>query len=298
MELCGKDFSFSAGAVCSGLRCDVLVSGIVTENELSMCQGLSAVVVPYAGIPDRTSQVLSRHPGIQLHSIHHNAVSTAEMAVTLMLAASKQIIPADRSMRKGDWTPRYSPQGLIIEDSRILVLGYGAIGSRVGTICRAMGASVKGVRSRKDHGFHTAADLTVLLPETDILIVCLPLNDSTRGIIGKKELDLLPRGAVLVNIARGPVVDEEALFESLSSGHLGAAGIDVWYNYPDSEESRESTPPSRFDFGSINNVVMSPHRGGSFGLPGIERRRIEHLAAIIQKLYFSIIKDNSCRNEY
>ena len=249
MELCGKDFSFSAGAVCSGLRCDVLVSGIVTENELSMCQGLSAVVVPYAGIPDITGRVLSNHPDIELHSIHHNAVSTAEMAVTLMLAASKLIIPADRSMRKGDWTPRYSPQGLIIEDSRILVLGYGAIGSRVGTICRAMGASVKGVRSRKDHGFHTAADLTVLLPETDILIVCLPLNDSTRGIIGKKELDLLPRGAVLVNIARGPVVDEEALFESLSSGHLGAAGIDVWYNYPDSEESRESTPPSRFDFG-------------------------------------------------
>jgi len=95
---------------------------------------------------------------------------------------------------------------------------------------------------------------------------------------------MMPRGSVLVNVARGPVVDEEALFQNLLSGHLGAAGIDVWYSYPDTEESRMATNPSRFPFWDLPNVVMSPHRGGAFGLPGIEERRLRHLADMLLEL--------------
>lgn len=283
-KLTGGKFSFSAGELAGPVRCNVLVAGRVTVDQLSMCRGLRAVVVPYAGIPETTRRALEGHPEICLESIHHNAVSAAEMAVALMLAAAKLLIPSDTALRRNDWSPRYRPEGLLVEDSRVTVLGFGAIGSRVGRICRAMGASVRGISKNPREGLFTGKDLDSLLPETDILVVCLPLTDETEGMIGSRELSLLPRGSVLVNVARGPVVDERALYESLKSNHLAAAGIDVWYRYPDPEGKKTDTPPSRFDFASLPNVVMSPHRGGAFGLPEIERRRLEHLAAALIRL--------------
>mgnify|MGYP001551241790 CR=1 FL=1 len=211
-RLTGGSFTFTSGSVDEGNPCSILIGGVVRLEEIDNCPSLRTIIVPYAGIPEVTAKSLGERPGIEIRSIHHNAVSASEMAVTLMLAAAKLIIPGDNALRKGDWTPRYRPEGLLIEDSRILVLGWGAIGSRVGRICSAMGASVKGVRRTPGPGFYTTGDLPELLPETDILVVCVPLDDSTRGIIGDRELKFLPPGAVVVNIARGRVIDEAALF--------------------------------------------------------------------------------------
>lgn len=281
-ELAGEGFSISSGEITAGSDCEVLVAGPLTSREISLCGSLRAVVVPYAGVPSSTLEAIREHPGIRLYNLHHNAVSASEMAVALMLCASKLIIPADRALREGDWSPRYRPDGLLLEDSRVLVLGWGAIGQRVGRICSSMGASVKGVKRTFEEGLYTPAHLPSLLLETDILVVCVPLTDSTRGMIGEQELSRLPRGAVLVNVSRGSVVHEEALYRSLIGGHLGAAGIDVWYSYPGTEESRKHTQPSKYDFGALDNVVMSPHRGGSFGLEGIEKRRFRDIALFLR----------------
>ena len=277
-ELTGGKFAFSSGEITRETECQILVAGVISEEHLDMCRGMRAVVVPYAGVPESTVTALARRPELMLRSIHHNAVAAAEMAVTLMMAAAKLIIPADTALRRGDWSPRYTPTGLIVEDSRITVLGRGSIGSRVERICSSMGARVRTVGRTAAEGSFTAHDLPSILPGTDILVIAVPLTEETRGMIGEGEIAMLPRGSVLVNVARGPVVDEEALFQNLLSGHLGAAGIDVWYSYPDTEESRRATHPSRFPFGDLPNVVMSPHRGGAFGLPGIEERRLRHLA--------------------
>ena len=292
-ELTGGVFALTAGEITPSTSCDILVAGVVSGEQLDMCRGLKAVVVPYAGVPESTAALLEGRPGIMLRSIHHNAVAAAEMAVTLMMAAAKLIIPAHMALRNGDWSPRYTPSGLIIEDSRVTVLGRGSIGGRVERICSSMGASVRTVGRTPGNGTFTAGDLPGILPETDILVVCVPLTDETRGMIGEKELALMPRGSVLVNVARGPVVDEEALFHSLRSGHLGAAGIDVWYSYPGTEGSRKATPPSRFPFGELPNVVMSPHRGGAFGLPGIEERRLRHLGDILLELADGMVQHSS-----
>jgi len=283
-DLTGGCLVFTSGPLEGENGCEVLVGGRISGEDVSHCPELKRIVVPYAGIPPETLHTVRSLPDLTLHNIHHNAVSAAEMAIALMLAAAKLIIPADSALRVGDWAPRYRPEGLLIEDSRVLVVGWGAIGKRAGAVCTAMGASVRGVRRTPQEGLYTRADLPALLPETDILLVCVPLTDSTDGMIGQRELSLLPEGAVLVNVSRGPVVDEEALFRGLSRGHPSAAGIDVWYNYPDSPESRGNTMPSRFDFGSLPNVVMSPHRGGAFGLQEIETRRLKHLAEILLSL--------------
>jgi phosphoglycerate dehydrogenase-like enzyme len=268
----------------------VLVAGRPDRSLLMSSGNLEALVIPWAGLPETTAAVLTEFPGLRVYSIHHNADAAAEMAVSLMLAAARRIIPAHEALRRGDWTSRYAPgDSMLVGRSRILVLGWGAIGRRVGTVCRSMGASVKGIRLHADPseeaaGVYPPSRLHDMLPETDILVVCLPLTPMTRGMIGEEELALLPPHAVLVNVGRGEVVPEETLYLRLKSGSLGAAGIDVWYSYPDSEESRMDTMPSAYPFHELDNVVMSPHRAGAHGIPALEELRAGCLAETLNVL--------------
>jgi phosphoglycerate dehydrogenase-like enzyme len=126
---------------------------------------------------------------------------------------------------------------------------------------------------------HPPGDLHKLLPKAQILMVTLPLTDETRGLIGEREIGLMPKNSVLVNIGRGPVVEQEALYHALKSGKLHSAGIDVWYNYPPDEEARAHTPPADFPFHELDNIVMSPHRGG--GASEVEILRMAHLANLL-----------------
>jgi phosphoglycerate dehydrogenase-like enzyme len=111
------------------------------------------------------------------------------------------------------------------------------------------------------------------------MIITLPLTDQTEALIGERQLELLPPGSLLVNVGRGKIVEQAALYHSLNSGKLAAAGLDVWYNYPETPEDRNNTPPADFPFHELNNLVMSPHRGG--GSTESEKRRMEQLADLI-----------------
>jgi phosphoglycerate dehydrogenase-like enzyme len=225
-------------------------------------------------------------PHIAVHNLHHNAVAAAEMALTLMLAAAKFIVPSDRALRQDDWTPRYRPNpAVVLQGKTALVLGYGSIGRHVARGCRGLGMAVRATRRRAhdehQEGVLSPAALPSLLPEADVLIITLPLTAETKGLIGEAELEQLPPQAVLVNVGRGPIVDEEALYNALRDGGLHAAGLDVWYNYPGDEASRRGTPPSTFPFHELDNVVMSPHRAGTGGAEEIERRRMAGLARLL-----------------
>jgi len=255
----------------------LLVAGRPEQRHLDAAPGLRTLLIPWAGLPVATAELMKRHPDIAVHNTHHNAGSAAELAFALALAAAKRLIPGDRALRSGDWSPRYAPGGIVrLDGARALILGYGAIGRRVAEYCRAFGMRVTGVGSDT-----TPEAVDAVLAESDVVFVSLPLTPATEGFLDARRLALLPEGAVLVNVGRGTVIDEEALYESLSDGTLGAAGLDVWYNYPVDEASRASTPPSRFDFGSLENVVMSPHRGGAPGTDRTERERMEAIAASI-----------------
>jgi len=265
---------------------DVLVDGRPSRAQIEACPDLRALIVPYAGIPAETrGLLLTDFPDLAVHNLHHNAAAAAELAVALLLAAAKTLLPADRALRTGDWRTRYDGlPTILLEGKHVVILGLGAIGARVAETCQAFRMDVSAVRRHVDRPtppgveVHSPETLRKLLPQADVLILCLPLTPKTDGLIGARELALLRPSAVLVNIARGAIVDEEALYRALADRRLAAAGIDVWYRYPKTPEERANTPPSRFPFHELDHVVLSPHRGGAFRTEELEAQRMHDLA--------------------
>jgi phosphoglycerate dehydrogenase-like enzyme len=158
--------------IVEGGPCEVLVAGRPERAEL--VAGLRAVVVPFAGVPAPTRELLAGFPGVALHNLHHNAAPVAETAVALLLAAAKRIVPKDRALRRGDW--REAGGEPILDGRTALVLGYGAIGTRVAAACRALGMNVLAVRrggTLPGAPVETfgPGSLHALLPRADALVV-------------------------------------------------------------------------------------------------------------------------------
>ena len=267
----------------------ILVSGFPQREHIAAAPGLRALIVPFAGVPAETRVVLLDFPHVPIYALHYNVAPTAEMAVALLLAAAKLIVPLDADLRRFDWRRRYGVTAATTLDGKTaLILGYGLIGRHIAPALRGLGMAVIGVRRRPAtpgegdlEGVEIvgAADLHAVLPRADALIVVLPETPETVGIVGARELALLRPGALLVNVGRGPTVDEEALYAALCDGTLRAAGIDVWYQYPQSREARVGTPPARFPFHELENVVLSPHRAG--WISEAEHDRMAGLAAML-----------------
>lgn len=265
---------------------DILVAGRPRREHIIASPHLQALIIPFAGLPQETRTLMLNFPHVAVHNLHHNAVAAAEMAITLMLAAGKFIVPNDRTLRQNDWRLRYrSNPAIVMEGKTALILGYGAIGQRVAHMCRGLGMHIIAIRRDAPEGsvegIYPPKALLSLLPQANVLFIALPLTHETEGLIGQRELALLPPKSVLVNVGRGPIVEEQALYRALADGTLHAAGLDVWYNYPGNEASRRNTPPSSQPFHRLDNVVMSPHRAGSGGSTEIELRRMTHLAELL-----------------
>jgi phosphoglycerate dehydrogenase-like enzyme len=265
----------------------ILITGRPDHDMLKSSPNLRAVVVPFAGMPDATRDIMREYPEIAVHNLHHNAAPTAEMALTLLLTVAKGTLPVDHKFRNHDWTPRYDNYpGVLLSGKTALILGYGMIGQHLSPILRAIGMNVLGIRRRyadESQGIYLADKLHELLPQANVLIVAVPGTEDTNGLIDEREISLLPKGAIIVNIGRGKVVDQYALYNALKSGHLHGAGQDVWYYYPTDEASRTHTLPADVPFHELDNIVMSPHRGGFGGVAEIEFLRMKALADMLNK---------------
>lgn len=268
-------------------RCDVLVGGRPSRDQLSASPNLRALIIPWAGLPPETRAVLAEFPGISVHNLHHNAAPVAELALGLLLAAAKSIVPYDQALRTGDWTPRYtdSREVMLLAGKTALILGYGAIGRRLAVALQALGMTVLATRRHPPltpdgdvAEIYPPEALADLLPRADALIVALPLTSETEGLLGAAELALLPAPGVLVNIGRAQIIDEQALYEALRHDRI-SAGLDVWYQYPAGEAERNHTAPANFPFGELPNVVLSPHRAGH--AVETETLRMAHLAKLL-----------------
>lgn len=187
-----------------------------------------------------------------------NTVSTAELALGLLLAAARRIPAAERSLRGGAWD-RSAFRGRQLQGARLGVIGAGRIGSEVVHRARAFGMTV----AVHDPYLPSerAADLGVelleleeLLGTSDAVTLHAPLTDETRGLLGPEEIGSMKEGALLVNAARGGLVDEEALAVALRSGRLGGAALDVYETEPLPDDSPLRNAP---------RLVMTPHLGAA-----------------------------------
>ncbi|MCB2156763.1 hydroxyacid dehydrogenase [bacterium] len=251
---------------------EIAIGGRIRDEALDV-PSLRAVIIPWAGPPERLTQQLQLRPHLTAHNLHHNASATAEMAVALLMSAAKALMSRDRDFRANGWPARMwaDHSAICLEGKTAVILGYGSIGQRVGNVCRALGMTVRGVRRKSSDEVdgvpvHAVADLDKALDGANVLVVCLPETPESIGLIGERELAQLQSPSIVVNVGRGPVIDEEAFFNALRDKRIDAAGLDVWWQYPSNLMSGESSNrPSRFVFHELDNVVLSPHRGGLTG---------------------------------
>jgi D-3-phosphoglycerate dehydrogenase / 2-oxoglutarate reductase len=186
-----------------------------------------------------------------------NIVSAAEHAVALLLAVARNVAVADASLKAGQWK-RSRFAGVEVADKTVGVVGLGRIGQLFAQRMAAFGTRLVAydpyvLPARAAHVGVRLMSLEGLLAESDFVSIHLPKTPETTGLIGAKELALAKRGVIVINAARGGLIDEEALAEAIRSGHVGGAGIDVFAHEPCTDSPLFGLP----------GVVVTPHLGAS-----------------------------------
>jgi phosphoglycerate dehydrogenase-like enzyme len=193
----------------------------------------------------------------------------AEYAWALLLSAAKRIVDFHNAVKTEQWTLRRTLGGkevTILEEKKLGILGYGGIGSTVAQIGKGFSMKIyafsrKPVRENGVRSFQGDKGLLTVLAESDAVIVSLPLTELTNKIIGADKLATMKKDAILVNIARGELVDETALYEHLKANPDFRYATDVWW-YREGKESLKTTHP----FSDLPNFIGTPHVSGPSGL--------------------------------
>ncbi|GKX32719.1 MAG: dehydrogenase [Rhizobiaceae bacterium MnEN-MB40S] len=242
----------SGGAELIVVRAPIPPSVIEREKALRALvrHGAGLDMIP-VDIATRAGVLVANVPGA-------NAVTVAEHAIWSALALLRRYPEVNRDLCDNGWSAgrSHADGGRELSGKTIGVLGMGNVGRQIARIAHN-GFSMKVIsHTRRPDGIPDevqAVSFSELLETSDVLVLCCPLTDATRGLIDARALQSMRRGAILINVARGPVVVEEALLKALGSGHLGGAAIDVFDTQP--------LPPGHAFF-DLPNVVLTPHMAG------------------------------------
>ena len=258
---------------------DAVVAAVLTARDLSCARRMKLIQVLGAGYDGIELDAVP--PGCTVCNVFEHEIAIGEWVLMEMLALTRNLLSRDKGLREGIRTTAHRFEGeaeLDLRGRTIGLIGLGHIGSEVARLGRAIGMEAIGVTRNPTREREAAAGLRWLRPiaaldellhESDFAVVALPLTPETRSLIGREELRLLGPDGYLINASRGPIVDEEALFDVLRTRAIAGAGIDVWYRYP--AAAGERTLPSRFPFWELENVVMTPHLAG-FARSTVNRR--------------------------
>ncbi len=206
------------------------------------------------------------------HAPGVNHEDVADHALGLILAARRQIVSGDRQVRSGGWTAETRSITPSLGGQKLGVVGLGAIGAAVARRAETFRMDVSWWGHRlKDAEWPRADSLSALAEASDILVVACKADETNRGLISREVLQALGPGGLLVNVARGQLIDEEALIDMLKSGALGQAALDVFMEEP--------TEPSRW--ADVPNLVLTPHTAGATtaGVQGMLMLLMQNLQA-------------------
>jgi phosphoglycerate dehydrogenase-like enzyme len=264
---------------------DILVDGN-PPTELLEGKRLKHVIVPFVGIEPSLREALLKRPHITLHNSHYNAKLVAQHALALLFTCACRIVEADTALRHGDWTRRYSNfQSLYLPGKTCLLLGYGEIGKALNPLLSALGMKVimlKRSQLGAEEKVFLPSQLHEALNQADAIICSLPETPETINFLDKAAFAAMKPQSILVNVGRGNVIDQYALYDALKSEQLLAAGIDVWWNYPKDKEARAHTLPSDAPLHELPNIIMSPHRAPM--MREENQTRLEDIAQTIQAI--------------
>jgi phosphoglycerate dehydrogenase-like enzyme len=249
---------------------DVLVTLAFTREMGAAAGRLKLVQVPGAGLDRIDRSALPA--GTWLANAYGHETGIAEYVLGAMLALTRGLARLDATLRRGTWESQWAvgaappapwPE---LAGKTLGILGYGRIGQCVATRARAFEMTVLAIRrdaTQPDrHGLAVLRGpdaLDDVLARADYLAIALPLTAETRGLLGERELRAMKPTAILVNVARAEIIDEDALYEALAERRIAGAALDVWYRYP---SGPGPTPPARRPFHELPNVLMTPHVSG------------------------------------
>ena len=250
---------------------DVLVTLALTAEMARAARRLKLVQVPGAGL-DRIDRA-ALPPGAMLANAYGHETGIAEYVLGAMLAMTRDLAGLDAALRRGAWPGQWQdnaePLRLWPElaGKTLGIIGYGRIGQAVARRARAFDMTVRAIR--RDIPQSMGDDLAVvggpeilhaLLKQADYVVIALPATPATVGLLGRRELDLMKPTSFLINVARGEIVDEDALYEALLQRRIAGAALDVWYRYP---PGSGAVLPATRSFHELPNVLMTPHIAGA-----------------------------------
>ncbi|WP_336320273.1 2-hydroxyacid dehydrogenase [Streptomyces lavendofoliae] len=256
----------------SGVRICLTQLAPLTERVLTACPDLELFCVSRGGPVNADLDAATRHGVAVSYAPGRNAVATAEHTLALILAAARGIGDVHTGLKRAVWRGDYYDYdncGIEIDGSVVGLIGFGAVGSRVGRVLAAMGAEIlvhdPYVRPETVEGVAVLVPLDELLRRSRIVSLHARVTDETKGMVGAAEIAAMPPGSVLVNCARGALLDYDAVCDALDSRHLAGAGFDVFPAEPVPAGARLLSTPG---------VVLTPHIAGA-------SREVAHKAARI-----------------
>lgn len=219
--------------------------------------------------------IVTNTPGV-------NSESVADLAFGLMLSAARKIPVLDRKVKSGEW-PRTT--GVEIYGKTIGILGLGAIGKGIARRARGFSMNILAYDPFLDRAFAETNGIREctadeLLRESDIISLHLPLNENTREIINREAIAKMKQGTIIINTARGGLIDEAAAYEALKDGRLGGLGLDAF----------ENEPPGSSPLFELENVVVTPHAGAH------TVEAVENMGILAVQNLIDVLSGKECRN--
>jgi D-3-phosphoglycerate dehydrogenase len=245
-----------------------MIAGLdeITENVIEKAKNLKVIARYGTGI-DRVDLEAAKKSGIIVtNTPGANSVSVAELTIALALAASRNLITGNNQTKAGSW-PRLS--GASLSGKTFGIIGLGSIGKEVASRIFSFNVKILAYDVYKDNDFATKydidyVDLDTLLSDSDIISLHIPVFPETKSMINGKNILKMKKGAILINTSRGELVDEEALYENLISGHLKAAALDTFIQ----------EPPVGNKLLTLEQVIVTPHMGAATDNASNEMTRI------------------------
>lgn len=244
---------------------DALISARFSPGLVEAADSLRLIQTPGAGTNEIDFSAVPAQTTVC--NVYGHERGIAEYVFTTMSMLGRDFPGMDRRLRTGDWRDYLDMPRSELRGKTVVIVGFGHIGQEVARWAAFVSMRVIAV-TRTAVSFtsveveqRVAIDqLNAVLPEADYVVLALPLNAETAGMFGAAQLAAMKPSAFLINVARGGVTDEAALYAALAEQTIAGAAIDVWYRYPVDEHP---TMPSMFPFHELSNVIMTPHIAGA-----------------------------------